>query len=225
MRRTTWSILLAAAALGPWAAPAARGGLIVGNIGQTTTDEIAILASDQRLAVRVDLDDTFPTGYTLTSLVLTLSSSDTETVALQLFADDSGVPGTPLADLGTAEVAGATPQDITFTPPAPPALTPGTSFWLVLGAPTAGDVPTLLWAATDSSALDAGSLPGASLPTPYAISDDGGATWRLSTNTLRPQIQLNGEAVPVVPEPSTLALAAIGGAGLLVYGRLRRRRA
>jgi hypothetical protein len=221
MRATmTRRLVLAAVLLG--VAPAARAELIVGNLSQAANTSFAVASPGDRLAARVDLDGTFA-AHTLTSAVLPLFlGSGFGQAGLELFDDGGGQPGGLVADLGTVAVSpGLT--DYTFTAGSPPTLVPAGSYWLVFRAGSLPSLEFLDWEATGGAALDPGSLPGASIPGGILGSIDAGASWTVLEPVFRFRFQLHGDPVTAaVPEPSTLALAAIGGAGLV--GVIRRRK-
>jgi hypothetical protein len=71
--------------------------------------------------------------------------------------------------------------------------------------------------AGDSVGLDIYSPPTVGQDYPDYWQNNGGAGWALMTNT--PPMDFAARMDATVPEPSTLALAVVGGLGLLVFAR------
>ena len=141
---------------------------------------------------------------------------------VQLWSD-SGIddkPGTSLATFaGTDNPLPSGPSDQNpteiFSYTGSYDLVAGTTYWVVAGI--SGGNPGLSqyqWAFTTSGALDTGSRPGWSISSFQASTINQGASWASGEPGLFEQFALRGEPATAVPEPGTVALLALGLAGL-----------
>ncbi len=150
-------------------------------------------------------------SYELNSVVLDFSAAPLGTIAVSIYSDNSGEPG---SNLGTLTNPGSVAAGSnTFTASGIPTLASASSFWVVLrgvGASTAN------WLYTSDTPTGFGSSMNTN------ASGNAGASWAGLTSTSPYMMTVN--ATPVaVPEPSTWAmgLAGLAFAGVKV---LRRRR-
>lgn len=161
-------------------------------------------------------------SYNLQSVDVILSNFQTSAgsnIALSIFSDIGGAPGSDLYDLSTSiniPLSGS-PATVNFTGSGSFILNAGTTYWLNMYAtnPSSQTGTTTEWDGEYTPTLS-----GFATPTGPIATEVGqrrtflfGST---STNELRTAFQLNATAVP---EPSTLALLTLGGVGL----RMRRR--
>ncbi len=87
-----------------------------------------------------------------------------------------------------------------------PVLTAGTNYWIVASPATPGSDTWAAWNINDQGAM------GTEL-----YSQDGGMTFKS-----RGSIQIGAFQILSVPEPGTISLLALGVAGIVGYGKLRR---
>jgi hypothetical protein len=136
-------------------------------------------------------------------------------IDLRLYTDAGGQPGTVL---DTIHAGGQMPPFgmfgsghlVTFDSAAHPPLRAGATYWLLPFA--SGDT----WAGWNLNNQGRGS--------PFALSQEGEpASWEVFPNVTQGAFEVNGTPSPV-PEPSGLALAGVGVAGLLGYAWRRRRK-
>ena len=158
---------------------------------------------------------------TLTNVDLRLrantGSSATKDATLALREDNSGSPGTKLADFNTVTL-GTNFQIASFAPTTNVVLTSGSTYWLTLG--------TTIVAGGDGDGLVAGSRNPASNP---SGSDGEFMGLRFGTPDIQissplftdaPSIQILG--ITAVPEPTSLGLAGL--ATVVLAKRIKRRR-
>ncbi|WP_310385311.1 choice-of-anchor R domain-containing protein [Roseateles sp.] len=200
----TWFGLLAAGHL-----PNAHAAVLIDNLAQptraTTTVEANLWAAQSFVTAGAALG--------LDSVTLLLGAgANSGSASAELRVDASGVPGAWLASLPLPVLVGGPPQAETLIPTLPTQLAPFTSYWLVLGASTAGD--SFGWSYAMGNAFNG---PGAFGN--YAYSSDAGLSWQGPNSDDLYQLRIE---VSPVPEPTSAFLALAGCAGLAL--RIRRRR-
>ena len=144
----------------------------------------------------------------------------TRDVSGGIFADNGGIPGNELASFNTVTLP-TQAQNVTITSSTSFLLLPNTLYWFVLTGPVGlGILPN--WQVDANNTAPTGSVLAATAG--YRSSINNQATW--SVSTVNNQLRINADLADFgidheVPEPSTLLLSA---AGLLLMGRLIRRR-
>jgi hypothetical protein len=191
----------------------ARADVSLGNLGATGSGGLGGLG--QGIA---NAGDDFAVGFTtgtnvnfleLTEATFGLSSgSGSANVAVTLYDDLSGSPGSPLAWTNTAAVT-STPAKVTFTAPQF-ALSPSTPYWLVVDA----DAGITWWRAEPNTTPTSQNASGWSY-TPSEINLAISPGWQLlgAENSL---------SISAVPEPASL-LAITTAAVAVTAGYLRAR--
>jgi hypothetical protein len=178
------------------------------------------------------LDNGVAEGFTMTQ-TMSLTSVDIylsqfqaasgSNLALSIFSDASGLPGSDLYDLSTnvSGTTSSTPTEATFSGTGSFTLNGGTHYWFELYATNVGSSTgnTVLWNVvgapgsfnpvnpTGSGATDNGQL--------RSVNNGGSFTGPPSTSESRAAFELNG----TVPEPASLALLGFGGILLTVRRR------
>ena len=169
-------------------------------------------------------------GLTIGSLALQFISLETifdnssflftREVSGGIFANNGGIPGNEVASLNTVTLP-TQAQNVTITSTTSFLLLPNTLYWFVLTGPVGvGIVPN--WQVATNNLAPTGSALAATVG--YRSSTNNQATWSVSTvnNQLRINANVADFGVNIdAPEPSTFLLSA---AGLLLMGRLIRRR-
>lgn len=144
----------------------------------------------------------------------------TREVSGGIFADNGGIPGNELASFNTVTLP-TQAQNVTITSATSFVLLPNTLYWFVLTGPVGvGIVPN--WQVDINNTAPTGSALAATVG--YRSSINNQATW--SVSTVNNQLRINADLADFgidheAPEPSTFLLSA---AGLLLMGRLIRRR-
>jgi hypothetical protein len=153
----------------------------------------------------------FSTGsadWTLGSIALSLEagSGTTGGFTVNLWSDSDSTPGTLLGTLAGNDNPGTGLYSYTGAF----ALNPNSTYWVVtdVAADYTGDV--FGWVGAN-----AGTTVGSTVGAGY--SSDGGATWGTDSST---SFLMQVIATPtVVPEPSSIVLGVMGGAGCLLFRR------
>jgi hypothetical protein len=224
MRASQFGAAVLAIALVPGAAGLARADIIISNLPGNDGNSTFLNAPSGGANGGSAYDSkaagfTLPAGdsFSLTSAQLRLSFFDTASVpVISLYGSDTvGNPG-PLLFTFTNPPLKVGTDTFTFTPPAPFHLLPGSTYWLV--ASNAATVPNSFeWMVNDPPITPTGIATSAGFrfdftgPAPLADGD-----------TFFVSFQVNGD--PAVPEPSSLALLALGGAALAGWRRWKAKR-
>jgi hypothetical protein len=133
-------------------------------------------------------------------------------IDLRLYTDGGGMPG---VDLDTIHASNQMPmfattstQLITFTSTLHPTLLAGETYWLL---PFADEGTLAVWNVNNQGQIG---------PIAQSFNEPIPGDWNVFTDD-QGAFEVNGS--PVVPEPSTLALLALGTVGLFGYGWGRRK--
>ena len=169
-------------------------------------------------------------GLTIGSLALQFISLETifdnnsflftREVSGGIFANNGGIPGNEVASFNTVTLP-TQAQNVTITSTTSFLLLPNTLYWFVLTGPVGvGIVPN--WQVATNNLAPTGSALAATVG--YRSSTNNQATW--SVSTVNNQLRINAAVADFgigidTPEPSSFLLSA---AGLLLIGRLIRRR-
>ena len=210
---------LAAAALlalsGALALPAtAQAAVLVSNIGQSTetSGALDVTAADQSL--QFTTGGTTGDSHNLDSVEVSMDTFFGAEVAVNLYSDASGVPGSSLFTF-TNPTGGVTSNAVnTFTAPANTTLTGGTPYHIVVSSPSVGGsfVQVKLDRTTSVAEDDAGEDDWEIGDSGYSLS---GTTW--SSSTYKMQIRVNGTAAGDTPPPlstdATLSGLTVAGGG------------
>lgn len=153
-------------------------------------------------------------GYDLDYLNMEIGFSSDPTFAVELWSDNTGIPGSSLMDFN--HVGGTE-----FDPVSGVTLAPSTTYWVVVSSTQSFSASTnYTWFFPESSSFDA--LDGWTVGGPAPLSDDQGSSW--STNVYHSyKFAVTATALATVPEPATYALLA--GLGVLLLAAWRRRAA
>ncbi len=192
---------LAAAALlalsGALALPAtAQADVLVSNIGQSTetAGTLDVTAADQSL--QFTTGGTTGDSHNLDSVEVSMDTFFGAEMAVSLYSDASGVPGSSLFTF-TNPTGGVTSGAVnTFTAPANTTLTGGTPYHIVVSSPSVGGsfVQVKLDRTTSNAEDDAGEDDWEIGNNGYSLS---GTTW--SSSTYKMQIRVNGTAAGGTP--------------------------
>ena len=144
----------------------------------------------------------------------------TRDVSGGIFADNGGIPGNELASFNTVTLP-TQAQNVTITSSTSFLRLPNSLYWIVLTGPVGvGILPN--WQVATNNLAPTGSALAATAG--YRSSINNQATW--SVSTVNNQLRINANVADFgigieTPEPSSFLLSA---AGLLLIGRLIRRR-
>lgn len=174
---------------------------------------------------------------TLASVEIYLSqfnSASGSNIALSIYSNSGGYPGTDLYDLSTNVTLpslSGTPTLVTYTGTGAFTLTAGTTYWLNLYAtnPSSGTGSNIQWDGVIDSGFNYVNPTGAGATNIGQLRSVGDGNPPTSTGSGTPAttglitaFQLNSA---VVPEPTSFALFGLGGIGLAVCRYSRRRTA
>jgi hypothetical protein len=158
-------------------------------------------------------------AYTLNSISVEVNTNEDigDSSEMLLRTDSSGSPGALIENLGTITFGQG--QSLVTYSSIGTLLSPHTTYWVTMGEMGSGFGQ---WAGTEST-LEAS-------PVSWTIGDqtfqsqDQGATWHQANFGPPNSAPLFSVDASLVPEPSSLALAAFGFAGLAAWGWRRRKR-
>jgi PEP-CTERM motif len=161
-------------------------------------------------------------SYNLQSVDVILSQFQTNpgsNIALSIFSDNGGAPGSDLYDLSTGiniPLSGS-PATVNLTGSGSFLLNAGTTYWLEMYAtnPSSQTGTTAQWDGEFTPTVSGFATPSG--PGAIEVGQQRTFSGGTTTSELRTAFQLNG--VTTVPEPSTLTLLALGAVGLAVMRR------
>jgi hypothetical protein len=146
-----------------------------------------------------------------------LRGDDTEVVA-ELHASGPGIIGSLLTSFSFGSMPSGAPTPISLLPTSGVTLSAGTTYWLVLGERHGSlDTEYLGWSYADGNASTGPGSLGA-----FGYSTDGGTSWSASTFDTPNPFRLAVNVASPVPEPSSVALMALGLMALLAMRRVHR---
>jgi hypothetical protein len=210
-RGTAWTrspalALLAVAAFA--AAPAANAAVLFSNFGpgdsyDTSTGWSVSSSAPQDPAMPFTVAGS---GYVLSSVNMALNNSaaSPSSLIVQIMSDVGGLPGTVIESMTLSVPTGM--SIVTGLSALNPTLVAGTTYWLATDALNFEGA----WQWTDPNVLG-----------PTAFSFNGGSTWE-AFNLQTAAFRINGETEFAVPEPGSIALAALALVGMLVVARTKR---
>ena len=210
----------AAAAVMVFAATASQADVLVSNLAQPQRS-FSELTSLFWAAQSFTTDGN---SHSLQSIDAMLGTSvtrgdDTEYVA-ELHENGPGIIGSLLTTFSFGSMPSGAPTSISLLPTSGVMLAAGTTYWLVLGERHGSlDSEYLGWSYAEGNASAGPGMLGA-----FGYSTDGGASWSGSTfDTPNPfRLAVNVAPVSAVPEPSSMALMALGLVVLLAMLRAHR---
>jgi len=209
-----------AAVVCAFATPAARAGVVYGNLGASGTDTAAYGGSNADQTQTAFAAQGFTTGTTNLTLqsasVFGRSGSVANTFSMSLWSAVSGNPGSILAESLTTTVSSTNAlQEFVFSPGY--VLSPNTTYFVGFGAVPAGQ--TMRWGTMSEPVGVSPTEQNGSGYAFFGARRNVGGTWsnHASSSTL-------SVSITAVPEPQTVALLGAGGAAMAA-GLLRRRRA
>jgi hypothetical protein len=205
----------------------ARAEVVFGNLGASGTDAIddgflsrigsTTLGQPGNQVAFAFTSSSNPLFLELTKASLGLGSNvPYPTGVLNLVADNAGLPTGSILASATSSLGPDAKYNFNFSNYA---LTANTKYWLRLQDPNASTPSSFSWLQNANAAA-----PSALNGSGYAFdsvsrSINGGSTWNAFPDGAKLAI-----SIEAVPEPSTIVMAGLGGLGLLVMERNRRRR-
>jgi hypothetical protein len=142
---------------------------------------------------------------------------DTEYVA-ELHASGPGIIGSLLTTFSFGSMPSGAPSFISLLPTSGVSLEAGTTYWLVMGERHGSlDSEYLGWSYAEGNACIGPGTLGA-----FGYSTDGGTSWSASTFDTPNPFRLAVNVASPVPEPSSMALMALGLLALLAMRRVHR---
>ncbi len=175
-----------------------------------TTEDAEFVGGDTWIGAAFSTDNA---SYQISSASLLLSTPEPSTAKLDLYSSSSGQPGLLLSTLTSPGSFPSIASPVTFTGSSY-ILSPNSTYWLVLQAPTGSF--DWSWTADNTGA-------GAGFLAQWAASDDAGGTW-FTADSEPMQLRVLADAVtPAVPEPGSFALAALSMAGVVTAARMRKK--
>lgn len=164
----------------------------------------------------------FTTGneaFTFDSVALSLEpSSGTGGFTVGLYGDSGNQPGALLSTLTGNDSPGTGlegPRGSLYTYTGSLDLSADTTYWVVTDV--SADYPGSVYG---WDVGNAGTTVGSTVGASYSF--DGGASWGLDNSSSYLMQVTAGPTIEATPEPTTLALAAMGGLGMLVMFRRRK---
>jgi len=174
--------------------PQTGGYQVVGSSNATYTPE----------SVAASFESDWP--FLFTGAEVQIFAIQDATFNMTLFASDAnGLPGIPLASVGTALTAPAASGVVAAVSPVTLTLAAQTQYWLVL-TPAVSDTQ-VSWGVVNGVATSAVST---------TVQTDGSGGWVILGNE---PVEFQIDGVVETPEPGTMALAAIALGALLLLGR------
>ena len=162
--------------------------------------------------------------YQISSVTLNVTSFSASNLVVSLYSDASGLPGSPVAALGTATLGTGGAAPVTLTPTTPVALSASTRYWIVASTNGTGncDIAWNFGTAPTSSPLthtDDATTPPAG---PWALNN--GANFAITVTGSTVTAPSAPGAIAPVPTLSQWALILLSGVlGLVAVGFSRRR--
>lgn len=215
VRGSVWAksqSLALSAALAFAAAPAATNAAVVfSNFGAGDSfDTSGWVVSNVVGGIQQDVAMPFTvtgSSYMLTSLEMALNSSSggTSSLVVQIMADAAGLPGAVIESLTLSVPVGT--SIVTGLSALHPTLVAGTTYWLATDAPVGFDGS---WQLTSPPIIGS---------TAFMFQNDG--IWVGFPDFETSAFRINGETGFAVPEPGSIALAALALVGMLVVARTK----
>lgn len=209
MNRISASLLLAGALTAAGTPLPSVAAVLVGNLDQPTRDVTGIPTV---LGWAAQSFVTGASGELLSAIEVLVGRRDGDpAIVAELRADTAFGPGALLSGFSVPLLPAGTPQIVMLTPNIAWALTPDTTYWLVLGTAGAGSFG---WSYAEGNITTGpGSLAS------YGYSQDLGVSWN-SFGTDNPyQLQVDVSAVPEPATAQALLLGLVCVSGLMRWRR------
>jgi hypothetical protein len=197
------------------AVPAGAFTIAMSNVpGSGSYDKAKMLSTTEWEAIGLTTD---ASSQDFTSLVGVFAGGTTGgTLEGGIYSDNGfNAPGLELASFNDVPVNPFLMPQVTITTHSAFQLQASTKYWLVLH-----DSTPFAWMADNTTS---GTTPGVApgyMYDGFDTSSNAGGTW--STDDINYTVQISTTPVAVVPEPSTLVLAAAGVVGIAIVARRRR---
>jgi len=183
----------------------------LGSVSSTTTSNtVGYLSLAQSNHLQAQGFTMGSSDYELTSLAFGLGSSDIPAPLVQIFGNNAGTPGSPLA---TFSPSGSVSAKTLYTFTGSFAAQKNTSYWVVLSNTNSASQASFEWYSNDTFTQPTGT-PASGITYLGTKESDNGGNWNSTLPFL--SIGINGTAVP---EPSALALLGLGAVGLVARRR------